>query len=160
MDCTRMMREDDTGLDPADEAFVERVGRFFEGDGAPRTGGRMLGLLLLSPREMSIDEIAERLRVSRASVSTNARQLEGFGVVERVSHMGDRRDFYRIAPGLERTLLRHRMERLAQVEALLAAGTATPAARDECVRGRLQVLSRMHGCAADALRACCAAEAA
>lgn len=143
------------GLEPGDEEFVERVGRFFEGDGAPRTGGRMLGLLLLEPRELSIDEIADRLKVSRASVSTNARQLEGFGIVERVSHMGDRRDFYRIAPDLEHTLLRHRMERLAKVEQLLDSGIATPAARDERVRGRLQGLARIHGCAAQALRACC-----
>ena len=73
-------------------------------------------------------------------------------MVERVSRLGDRRDFYRIAPDLERTLLRHRMERLAAVGELLEAGTATPAARDERVRGRLRVLARMHGCAADALR--------
>ncbi|HEX2207215.1 MAG TPA: MarR family transcriptional regulator [Longimicrobium sp.] len=146
------------GMHPADEEFVERVGRFFEGDGAPRTSGRMLGLLLLQSREMSIDEIADRLKVSRASVSTNARNLESYHVVERVSHMGDRRDFYRIAPDLERTLLRLRMERLAKVEELLAAGTATPAARDERVRGRLDVLARMHGCAANALKACCEKE--
>ena len=151
-----MMREDELRLDPADEEFVERVGRFFEGDGAARTSGRMLGLLLLSTREMSIDEIADRLKVSRASVSTNARQLEAYGIVQRVSHMGDRRDFYRIAADLERTLLRLRMERLAKVEELLASGTETPAARDERVRGRLQALAEMHGCAANALRACCA----
>ena len=151
-----MMREDELRLDPADEEFVERVGRFFEGDGAARTSGRMLGLLLLSTREMSIDEIADRLKVSRASVSTNARQLEAYGILQRVSHMGDRRDFYRIAADLERTLLRLRMERLAKVEELLASGTDTPAARDERVRGRLQALAEMHGCAANALRACCA----
>ncbi|HEX6373107.1 MAG TPA: MarR family transcriptional regulator [Longimicrobium sp.] len=145
-------------LDPGDEEFVERVGRFFEGDGAPRTSGRMLGLLLLASRELSIDQIADRLKVSRASVSTNARQLESYRVVERVSHMGDRRDFYRIAPNLEHTLLRHRMERLARVSELLEAGTATPAARDERVRGRLRGLARIHGCAASALRACCGAE--
>src|SRR5688500_2032983 len=150
-----MLPNKDLKLEPADVEFVERVGRFFEGDAAPRTSGRMLGLLLLEPEELSIDEIADALRVSRASVSTNARQLESFGVVERVSHLGDRRDFYRIAPDLERTLLRHRMERLAQVELLLDAGTATPAARDERVRGRLGVLARMHGCAAAALRNCC-----
>ncbi len=145
------------GLDPGDEEFVERVGRFFEGDGAPRTSGRMLGLLLLASRELSIDEIADRLKVSRASVSTNARQLEGYRVVERVSHTGDRRDFYRIAADLERTLVRYRMERLARVEELLQAGTTTPAARDARVRGRLQGLARIHGCAANALRACCGA---
>lgn len=152
------MTEDQRTLGPADEEFVERVGRFFEGDGAARTSGRMLGLLLLATREMSIDEIADRLKVSRASVSTNARRMETLGVVERVSHMGDRRDFYRIAADLERTLVRLRMERLAQVEALLSAGADTPAARDERVRGRLHALARVHGCAANALRAC--AEAA
>jgi DNA-binding transcriptional regulator GbsR (MarR family) len=149
--------EHEPGLDPGDEEFVKRVGRFYEGDGAPRTSGRMLGLLLLASRELSIDEIADRLKVSRASVSTDARQLEGYRVVERVSHTGDRRDFYRIAADLERTLLRYRMEWLAKVEELLRAGTATPAARDERVRGRLQGLTRVHGCAADALRACCGA---
>lgn len=152
------MSDDGRTLDPADEEFVERVGRFFEGDGAARTSGRMLGLLLLATREMSIDEIADRLRVSRASVSTNARRMETLGVVQRVSHMGDRRDFYRIAADLERTLVRLRMERLSRVEELLEAGTATPAARDERVRGRLHALARVHGCAANALRAC--AEAA
>jgi DNA-binding transcriptional regulator GbsR (MarR family) len=150
--------EREPGLDPGDEEFVERVGRFYEGDGAPRTSGRMLGLLMLAPGELSIDEIADRLKVSRASVSTNARSLEGYRVVERVSHTGDRRDFYRIAADLERTLVRYRMERLAKVEELLQAGTATPAARDERVRGRLQGLARIHGCAANALRACCGAE--
>jgi DNA-binding MarR family transcriptional regulator len=149
-----MLRNQDVRLDPADEEFVERVGRFFEADAAPRTSGRMLGLLLLVPEELSLDDIAERLRVSRASVSSNARNLEGWGIVERVSRLGDRRDFFRIAPDLERTLLRHRMERLAAVELLLDAGTATPAA-DERVRGRLSMLARIHGCAAAALRNCC-----
>lgn len=150
-----MLPNTDLKLAPEDAEFVERVGRFFEGDTAPRTSGRMLGLLLLTPDELSIDEIAEGLQVSRASVSTNARQLEAWGLVERVSHPGDRRDFYRIAPELERTLVRHRMQRLEQAGELLAAGVDTPAARDERVRGRLQVLARMHGCAAQALRACC-----
>ncbi|HST60603.1 MAG TPA: MarR family transcriptional regulator [Longimicrobium sp.] len=153
-----MLRNQDVKLDPADEEFIERVGRFFEGDAAPRTSGRLLGLLLLEPEELSIDDIAERLRVSRASVSTNARHLETLGIVERVSRLGDRRDFYHIAPDVEHTLLRHRMNRLAAVEMLLEAGTATPAARDERVRGRLSVLARMHGCAAAALRGCCGGE--
>ena len=153
-----MQHDEGMAMEAGDEEFVERVARFFERDAAPRTSGRLLGLLLLAPAELSIDAIAGRLRVSRASVSINARQLEAWRVVERVSHMGDRRDFYRIAPGLEHTLLRYRMERLAQVGELLESGTATPAARDERVRGRLHAIARLHGCAANALRAC--AEAA
>ena len=149
-----MMMEPRLNLLPEDEEFVERVARFFEADAAPRTSGRMMGLLLLAPRELSMDEIAERLRTSRASVSTNARQLEQWGVVERVSHLGDRRDFYRLAPDLERTLLRHRSERLARVGDLLAGGAETPLGQEAQVGERLRRMAALHRCAAEAVERC------
>ena len=68
-------------MQATDEQFVERLGRFFEAEGAPRTAGRILGLMLLTPGELALDEIAERLQVSKASVSTNARQMETAGVL-------------------------------------------------------------------------------
>lgn len=92
------------------DRFIERLGLVFEeSERMPRIASRILGLLLLTPDECSIDEMAERLAVSRASISVDARRLEECGVVERVTRKGDRRDYYRIAPdhytrGLERRL--------------------------------------------------------
>lgn len=81
------------------DRFIERMGRLFEEtEGLPRIAGRIVGLLLITPGECSIDEMAERLAVSRASISIDARRLEQCGVVERVTRKGDRRDYYRIAP--------------------------------------------------------------
>ena len=57
------------------ERFIERMGMAFETDGATRIMGRIFGLLLLSGKPVALDEIAESLGVSRASVSTDARKL-------------------------------------------------------------------------------------
>jgi DNA-binding transcriptional regulator GbsR (MarR family) len=85
--------------------FVERVCLCMEAEGMPRIAGRIFGYLLINEGAFSLDELAERLQVSKASVSTNARQLEQIGLVERVSMPGDRRDYYRMeADAWERML--------------------------------------------------------
>lgn len=83
-------------MDEAATRFVERLGLQVEGEGFPRIAGRMIGYLLLQDEPSSLDELAEKLQVSKASVSTNARALEDMGFVERRSVPGDRRDYYMI----------------------------------------------------------------
>ena len=75
--------------------FIERMGLVCEKEGMSRSAGRIFGLLLACDGPFSLDEIAELLQVSKASVSTNARMLEQMGFIERVTEPGDRRDFYR-----------------------------------------------------------------
>lgn len=85
--------------------FVERVCLCMEAEGMPRIAGRIFGFLLIHEGAFSLDELADRLQVSKASVSTNARQLEQIGLLERVSMPGDRRDYYRMeADAWERML--------------------------------------------------------
>ena len=86
-------------MDTRTAHFVERMGLALEADGLPRIAGRIFGLLLVSEEPRSLDELAAELRVSKASVSTNARLLEHRGVLEQVSRPADRRDYYRIPRG-------------------------------------------------------------
>ena len=86
-----------TTVSPADE-LVERMGLHWELEGLPRIAGRIFGLLMLQPDACAIGEIAERLGVSKASVSVDARRLERLGLIQRVGRPGDRRDYYAIAP--------------------------------------------------------------
>lgn len=98
--------------------FVERMGLHLEADGMSRSAGRIFGYMLLAPAPCSLDELAEALQVSKASVSTNARLLEQAGLLERISEPGDRRDFYEMrGDAWERMLLmaRRRWERLNRV---------------------------------------------
>ncbi len=78
--------------------FVEQLGLIGEADGLPRIAGRILGLLVIYGGPLSFAEIAQRLQVSRGSVSTNTRLLEHFGVIERVARPGERQDYFSLAP--------------------------------------------------------------
>jgi DNA-binding transcriptional regulator GbsR (MarR family) len=79
--------------------LIERLGLEAERDGLPRIAGRILGFLMASDAPASLDQIAEALQVSRASVSTNCRLLEQIGAAEQVSLPGDRKDYYVLTSG-------------------------------------------------------------
>ena len=91
--------------------FADRIGRMFEADGLPPIAGRIVGLLLLRDDACSLDEVALELRVSKASVSTNARLLAQQGVLERSSRDGDRRDYYQVVPDLFPRMMTQRLGR-------------------------------------------------
>jgi DNA-binding MarR family transcriptional regulator len=86
---------DGFSLTPEDHRFIEALGLHFENRaGFPRIGGRMLGLLMLAPGPLALGTIAELLKVSPASVSTNIRHFHSKGLVEEVGLPGDRRHYY------------------------------------------------------------------
>ena len=96
----------------ANDGFIEMMGRHFEEEGVPRIAGRLFGLLMLVERDSTLDELAETLKVSKGSISSNARLLEDWGVAERVTRPGDRRDYYRIAPDMSERLVSRQIERM------------------------------------------------
>src|SRR5688572_7521175 len=102
--------------------FVERSGLIAEREGFSRIAGRIFGLLLLSPTELSLEEIADRLKVSRASVSTEARRLQDHGIVERTSRPGDRKDYYHVAPDHYVRSLEQHFQTMRELIALMDEG--------------------------------------
>jgi DNA-binding transcriptional regulator GbsR (MarR family) len=108
----------------------------FENEGVPRIAGRLTGLLLVVESELSLDEIAEILGVSKASVSTDARRMETKGVLVRTSRPGDRRDYYAVAPDGFRTMLHARLHALERTLSLCKEARRLPV-KSAVVRSRL-----------------------
>lgn len=109
-----------------------------ESDGMPRVAGRLFGLLLVSSEPRSLDELAKDLRVSKASISVNARALEDKGVVERVGREADRRDYYRIADDILERTLEQRLSKIRRFQQSIAEARATCELPDAAVRARLE----------------------
>jgi DNA-binding transcriptional regulator GbsR (MarR family) len=124
--------------------FVERMGMHLEADGLPRSAGRIFGHLLLTECACSLDELAETLQVSKASVSTNARLLEQVGILERTCEPGDRRDFYRMRPDAWDRMLLNARQRWEAVRELLAETAAAIPDEMETGRRRLAEAERFH----------------
>jgi DNA-binding transcriptional regulator GbsR (MarR family) len=116
------------------DRFIERFGLLWEEDGLPRISGRIFGLALITEEALSLDEIATRLGVSKASVSNDARLLEKMGFIERVSRPGDRRDYYQSTERSFERAIGERIRRMYQFEALIESGRAlavdSPAVRE------------------------------
>lgn len=84
----------DKHLLEARDNIIESAGRTTQGFGLGRIIGQLYALLFFSPRPLSLDDMAEELKVSKGSVSTNIRELEKWGAVRRVWVKGDRKDYY------------------------------------------------------------------
>ncbi len=84
--------------------LIEAAGRLSQLVGRPRTIGQIFGLLYLSPRALTLDEIAELLEISKASASTGTRQLLALHAIRQVWKPGDRKDFLEAEPELREVL--------------------------------------------------------
>ena len=117
--------------------FVERIGLLWEVEGFPRIAGRIYAITLLSPRACSLDEIAESLGVSKASVSNDTRMLEKLGFLERVGRPGDRKAYYQITNDSMQRTLATRVARMREFQQAIASGISLPVASE--IRARLRV---------------------
>jgi len=80
--------------------FVEEVALGFERQGLFRMAGRVIGwLLICDPPEQTFNQLVEVLGASKGSISSAMKFLTPSGWVERVSHPGDRKTYYRFRPG-------------------------------------------------------------
>lgn len=128
----------------AAEEFIEGMGRRFEEEGVPRIAGRMLGLMMVNEEPCSLDEMAEVLQVSKGSVSSNARLLEQWGVAERTTRPGDRRDYYQLAPDMHTRMLERQVEQMDGMLAHLRRGEAELAPRSPRIRERFRQVVGLH----------------
>lgn len=62
--------------------------------GISPTMARIHGLLYITGADLSMDDIMERLAISRGNVSMNLSKLVEWGLVRRVHKRGDRKDYY------------------------------------------------------------------
>jgi DNA-binding transcriptional regulator GbsR (MarR family) len=128
------------------QEFIERLGRLAEGEGLPRTAGRMMALLMIDESPLGIDDVATRLKVSRASVSTNGRLLESLHIASRITLPGDRRDYLQISADPCSSLLALGVRRLHDMRRAVAEmGEATPrSGANAAIRQRLQKMESFY----------------
>ena len=134
-------------MDKAAEEFIEQMGVYAQSDGLSRIAGRMFGFFIMAGGPHSFSEVAEKLQVSRASVSTNARILESFGAIERTSRPGDRQDYFRLAADPYARMLEGSMMRIQRIERLATRTLGDLPATEREGRGRLREMLTFYGIA-------------
>lgn len=108
------------------DQFVETWGAMGSAWGVNNSVARVHGLLIITDRPWCIDEIVERLQISKSNVSTSLKELRSWNVIRKIFQPGDRREFYICEPDTWEMLfniLRQRKQR--EFDPILAGITAT-----------------------------------
>ncbi len=133
------------------ERFIEDMGLIYQESGGPRIAGRIFALLLVRGKAMSLQDISQELDVSRASVSTNARQLAQRGVLRLTSHAGDRQDYYEITPFPYFDMLGDISQQFRRQGKMVRTSADAIASEDEAVAARVADLSQFYEKSAEIL---------
>lgn len=122
-------------MDEDQQRFVEEFGLFMEKWALPRMMGRVWGYLLISdPPHQSAESLAKALQASRGSISMATRTLIQWGVVDKVSFPGERRDYFRIKPGVWTALFEQRTQAVSEWRKLAERGLEVIDAEDHEAR--------------------------
>ena len=88
------MAERSLSVQEAEDRFILHWGEMAQAWGINKTMGQVHGLLFVTGREWSAEEIMERLQVSRGNVSVTLRNLIDWGLVRRFHKPGERREYF------------------------------------------------------------------
>ncbi len=86
--------EPGSSLERAQDQFILEWGRMSSSWGINRTMAQIHALLFVSGVPLEVNEIMDRLQISRGNASMNLRELMDWGVVRRFRHPGERKDTY------------------------------------------------------------------
>lgn len=128
-----------------EQRFIEEVGLFFETRGVQRMAGRVMGwLLICDPPHQSADELAEALMASKGSISTSTRLLMQFGMVEKTSLPGQRRDYFVISPNCWNNAIREAQNKITEFRIIAERGLDVLKNKDPQVKQRLETMHDMY----------------
>jgi len=92
-------------LEKAQDVFLDRVNQICNKFGLNNIMAQLYAILYLSNKPLSLNDMVERLNISKGSVSVNVRALERYGIVRRVWVKGSRRDYYEAETDISKVII-------------------------------------------------------
>ena len=127
--------------------------------GQPKSVGEIYGLLFISPEPLCMEDLMNRLRLSKGSVSQGLKTLRGFGAVRTEYVPGQRRDYFvaelefrKIVAGFLREQVQPQLEGgIERIERVRALAGQLPSNDGTFLKERVKTLQRWERRAEDAL---------
>jgi DNA-binding transcriptional regulator GbsR (MarR family) len=93
------------------DRFIESWGAMGSLWGVNTSVARVHGLLIASDEPWCLDDIGQRLSISKSNVSTSLKELRNWGVIRKAYVPGDRREYYVCEPDVWKMLFSIMRER-------------------------------------------------
>ena len=89
----------------AQDIFLGGINQICGKFGLNNIMAQLYALLYRSNGPLSLDDMVERLKISKASVSVNIRELENYGAARRVWIKGSRKDYYQAETDIVKVIM-------------------------------------------------------
>lgn len=89
----------------AQDVFLNKINTICGRFGLNNIMAQLYAVLYLSAKPLSLDDMVERLKISKGSASVNIRALERYGVVRRVWVKGTRKDYYEAESDISKVIM-------------------------------------------------------
>ncbi len=76
------------------QGFIESLADISRFWGFPKGVGAIFAVLYLSPGSLSLDQLVSQSGLTKGAISTDVRALARLGLVQRMTRLGDRKDYY------------------------------------------------------------------
>ncbi len=110
--------------------------------------GRIVGLLIISEDPQSLDDIVEKLEMSKGPISQICRRLKERGLIEKVWIPGDRKDYYRAADDIFGKAYANQINKMKKnieiAEKYLAKAQASDSRRAAYIEERMDMMKAFY----------------
>jgi len=103
----------DTSVIDVQDVFLGKINTICGKFGLNNIMAQIYAILYLSDKPLSLNDMVERLEISKGSASINIRALERYGAVRQVWVKGSRKDYYEAEHDIEKVIL-DRMRSMAE----------------------------------------------
>jgi len=145
-------------MEKAQDMLLEKVNKFCREFGLNNIMAQLYAILYFSKKPLSLDDMVERLKISKGSASVNIRVLERDDIVRRIWVKGSRKDYYEAEIDISKVMIERiksmASRRIAEVDDMLntinsildSANTKDKEEREaiEEFRQRLSKLKSLH----------------
>jgi DNA-binding transcriptional regulator GbsR (MarR family) len=142
----------------AQDILLDRINQVCKKFGLNNIMAQLYAILYLNNEVLSLDDMVERIKISKGSASVNIRALENYGAVKKVWIKGSRKDYYQADTDIVRVIM-DRVKligklRLSEIDEMIKSSskvlnTASPSDKDEdaairVFKQRLEKLKAFH----------------
>lgn len=92
-------------LENVEEQFVEKIADNMRTYGISTTVGRVLGIIYMNRKPMTLDELAEETGMSKTRMSQVIREMLKLNIAEKVFQKGVRKDLYNVESDYYQTFI-------------------------------------------------------
>lgn len=120
----------DESLTQVQEIVLEKINQICGKFGLNNIMAQLYALLYLSNKALCLDDMVDRLKISKGSVSINIRSLERYNAVRKVWVRGSRKDYYEAEEDIAQVLMERiksmTQKRLREIDEMLVSVSAAP----------------------------------